>query len=412
MIRVRDKIGKKELNIYQIWYILQLYDFNDINLLSNNMLLYNNKSMSILIKSHRCYLIMIEKENRMIKIYDSINTYDYNTDLKYLSSYISNLSKYEIIKINVRNNFPEATDIAATVTFMIMNSDYNNIEVLELDVILMSDLLREYISKLLEYKSYRLKLSCFYVNIHDDDDGDSLFYSRTEENTLNFVRLIINPYNYNTISLKGKQKNCFLRQFNIIVNHLLLKERLKSEDLVFYIHFINQCNDNVIDPGNIYKSDEQLRLLSKIKNDGIYFFPVCDKDYQHWSLFEVKYNSNKYIKYYIYDSLNIYRGDYNDARDNIIYRIYRFFESNVELSYQIMETNVKQSNRDKVNCGYYTLFYLGCRMKNIRIDEIQNIESFNINYFIEDLFSAMSKLTVEEKAKFYKNYQKNTLHRF
>lgn len=325
------------------------------------------------------YTLVVDEHKKTVKVYDTIDSGIYEEDIQRLIRYdktLAKINKFTLIKNQIKTNFQEAEDIIAIVMFMIMNVNIQT-HVDELDIILMSDLIKTYVDLLLQYQSYRLKYACYYVNITKSSDA-LVEYDEKPHTSLRFLDMIMNDYNYDVISCKPNQRKCYARKFDELSYEYDDQHQLKGEQMVYLIHFINQFNHNIIDPGNIYKADTFSTIAYiKISEDGVYYFPVCDRAYKHWTLWEVDYKDKDRIIYNIYDSLSIYDKDEN-SRDAISTRIAYFFRSYYEEEYHIIKTAVKQNERDVITCGYYTLFFLGARLKNINIDSIPHIERFNI----------------------------------
>lgn len=393
-----NSLGKIQLDIYDLHFILTLYNNMELYVCKDLNMIMNNDLNRFIIKCEKGYYnVLIDHEKEIVKIIDSIDDYDYDSDLKRLSSYQSELGKISLYKMRVEKvntNFKEATDILAVLMYMICK---NNAFVDYIDVILMKDLIKQYINRL-QYNNYGTLKVAFKFVATKRSEKSSVTYPEKIYNSLNFVKKIKDNFDYNNIRFYGKVQ-ASVNDCNWFI-HLLNKDhKLTTDEFSTLLHSINRDNHNVIDP-------LVLQIHHTIKNcidkDGTYLFPICDSDLDHWTLWEVEYKRYDHFIYHIYDSLSMYKGDYNSSRNRIQNMINDIFDT-CDCIYKEMfiyeDTVIKQGSDN--SCGYFTLFYTGARIKKYDIHRIEHIESFDIEYFIEDLKNEINDLPNEEKAKLY-----------
>lgn len=410
-----NKLGKVQLDINDMHYILVLYNNVDLYVSKDYNILINDDEDSCIIKCERGYYnVLIDHNSEALKVIDSQDDYDYSNDIERLSHYRSKLNRiidYEVMVCKVKSNFKQASDILAVLVYMINKA---GAYVSHFDLILMKDLLKEYIDRL-KQNNYGILKDAFGFVATKNSKISSITYEERISNSLNFVLKIKDNYEYDEIRWRGKQKESNRNKLERIVTDFIEDHHLLTDrELVFLIHYISNNNYNIIDPCMIYTSRESKSRLNKINKSGVYYFPVCDKDYKHWTMWEVEYRKDISIDFNIYDSLTLYNNN-DAAKGEVEQRTVELFEDIPirNSKFTIVDTPVKQDSFDKYSCGFYTLFFLAARRKNLTISNIPNIESFNIKFFIEDLENGITSLSINEKAKLYYYFdRKSTLYKF
>lgn len=404
------KIGKQQLQLNEMLFILLAYQCDCYIASDLQMIISNNNDKCIVkVADGTYYTIIIE--DKTLKIFNSPNSKGCKKDIDRLSKYdnaFKDIKTYSKNNYDIESNFKEATDILAMVMYMLNNrNDIDDVVVDKVDVQLMADLIQTYISRLREFESGRLEMSSYCINNNFISNSSSSYqyYNNYNHDSLNFLLKIRSGYSFEGMTYCSQHKKSYVSDCDCLSNIIYNGNQLKTSELLFFILFINDNNYNTIDPGYVYRDCD---LESSIRENGIYYIPVCDKDYHHWTLW-IADVSEAGIKFYIYDSLSspIYKPRNRNARNEVAHRILSIFGCrSYEYDYEIVTIpeSLKQSSSDSVNCGYYTLFFYGCAVKKLNLCDIPNIESFSIEYFKEDLFNGINRLSEDNKAKLYYTY--------
>lgn len=328
-----------------------------------------------------------------------------NEGVERMKKYVNrgDLDHYEIVNEKIKSNFIEATELMSIVVILLAT---NNTFISELNLVLISDLFKEYLDQLLQNSSIKLDIALKIVGTKNS--LTQIRYDEKNHDSLLFVNKIKNYKEFYSSKIKNcREYDSYIKNCNDLVKNLSSNKQLKGDEFLFLLCYISNVNDKVIDPGILLLNARQLSNLKKIRKYGKYFFPVCDQN--HWVLFEVEYNRD-IIKFFIYDSLKLYESN-NELRDKIRKKIKELFISQLKNeSVEIIDTVVEQN--DNTSCGYFTLFYLGCRINCFTINKISNIESFNIYNFIDDLKSGIEQLSNDQKAKLWQFYVNKNLYKF
>lgn len=406
-----NSIGRRELQLRELLLILNIYFYSDTIIDDSLHMLINSDMNSFIIRNENDYYTLeIDFRNKKVKVYDvsgKINCHDDLIRLKNCGEKkFKKIVSFTVENIKIDTNFPEARDILAVVIFMIRNNKkIDNVNVDRIDVVLMSDLIKIYLGELIENQSDRLRSSLYFINLNDPFILGS-GYKEIEHNGMNFAEQLRKGYSTNGWTYAKQYKQTYINNCNSIINPFNVKHKLTATEFILSIHYLSNNLSNVIDPTYVYPGKRRIKY--HISDSDIYYIPVCDEKLNHWSLWKVNYDhEEKNLDIYIYDSKDFYADEgydfKNRYRDDVFDHIDYIFGSCNNRNYHIMDTVVKQDEKDSTTCGYFMLFYLAACLNNVNIKDMINIKNFNIKYFIEDLQSGMVNLNDEEKAKLYYN---------
>lgn len=395
-----NRIGKEQLDLDDLQYLLKLYNYNNIYKDYDNNYLHDGKFEKFLIKSNGIYYTMVVNNRKQtVNIIDPSGEGNYDEDLKKLSTHVTSTdgNNYEVMYDVIEVTHPQATDIIALITFM---ASIKITQFALIDNLLIELLFKDYIKSLVNNNASIIEEA--YIEVmpikEDNVNDENILYDEVEYNSLNFLDKVRLNYQYNDEGVRyyGTEKDYFIKKVNEMMDVLDKDSMLNDDQFKILLHFMNSNNDHVVDPLQFYYQD---KAKIKININGIYFFPVV-KDL-HWTLFEADYIKNRYIKITVYDSKCYFRND-SKERSEIVKSISSIFAMNseeYELKVKYHESKLKQGKDN--SCGYYVLFFLAARINFLDIEKIPNIESFNIDYFIKDIKKGLQNLDDNEKAKMY-----------
>lgn len=400
--QLKAKVGEQQLNIFELQFMLFVYDYENIYTTQ-----IDNKFSYTVNKDQDIYIIKLSSKFYAFKVTSSKCIYFYNKDDKDREEIINSIiylgyGGYKIIFKKINSNFKEASDIISLIIFMVLiRKSSDDILMYDINVKLMCELFKEYINTLLISNSSLLYHTFLRVQQLNQSNPVVKYEETVEYNQLNFVQKCAKIYNYK-IRFYGKECATNKEICDRLAYNISKQYKLSTTEFLILLYLIRNDLDNVIDP--IIMTDT---IISKkqadrkaILDDGVinktgkFYFPICREE--HWTLWVVDIKE-KDIKLLLYDSLN---SKFTNSRDGmvLIEDILSFFNTKLrkEIATVQLPANLKQGRNN--SCGYYALFYLISLLKFNSIENVPDIETFDIDVFILDLKNGLTSLDNKEKA--------------